>query len=662
MEYSLKELRKMNITDLHPLSESEKTKEYFQQILSGKRNTCIVPFINKSNKIIPTTTYVSKGIWNGQDALFCVGKDMSELKKSEEKFNRAFHKNGNAMFIATKNELRFIEVNDRALEITGFGFDEIINKTDIELKLFYNEACRTQMLTEAAKGELKDYIYKFYNKKNELITVNLNVSTINFIEEEYYLISFSDVTEKIRTENALKESEIRLKEITENVQEGIILANMKFKYVLVNDTFAKMTGYSKAELMNMAINQLVVYGDDFKMAIKLVNQGGSISKKYVAMKRKDGSVFYINVSAKRIEIGNESYILGTQQDVTQEYEAEQKLFKAYEEITSLKNQLEQENFMLRQEINRTHSFSEIITQNREFKKILNQIEIVAPTDATVLIGGETGTGKELVARAIHLKSKRSVFPMVKLNCAAIPESLIESELFGHEKGSFTGAINQKIGRFEIANGGTLFLDEIGEMPFDLQSKLLRVLQEGEFERIGGSKTIKVDVRIITATNRDLNEEIEKGNFRLDLFYRLNVFPVVLPPLRERIDDISLLTNYFIEKFNKKMDKNISQIPVKVMDELIKYRWPGNVRELENLIERAMILSNGNTLKLSMWTPARDTHANKLVTFEEMQKNYIQQVLEHTNWKISGHNGATNILNLKYSTLVSKIQKLGIKKI
>jgi DNA-binding NtrC family response regulator len=339
------------------------------------------------------------------------------------------------------------------------------------------------------------------------------------------------------------------------------------------------------------------------------------------------------------------------------------LKESNEELRKLKEQTEEENIYLKEEIKLNNNFEEIVTQSPKFKKLLNQIENVALTDASVLIQGETGTGKELVARAIHGLSSRKGKPLIKLNCAAIPETLIETELFGHEKGAFTGAIQHKKGRFELADKGTLFLDEIGELPALLQPKLLRVLQEGEFEKIGGTKTIKVNVRIISATNSDLEKDVKDGTFRNDLFYRLNVFPIQIPPLRERKKDVPLLVQHFIKKFNKKNNKQISSVSKDSLDTLSNYAWPGNVRELENVIERGVIISTNKNLKIDFFIPQNNQSAHNVEPFSlnEVEKLHIIKVLEHTEWKISGKNGAAEILKIKPTTLHMRMQKLGIKK-
>ncbi|MEC7755071.1 sigma 54-interacting transcriptional regulator [uncultured Roseivirga sp.] len=340
-----------------------------------------------------------------------------------------------------------------------------------------------------------------------------------------------------------------------------------------------------------------------------------------------------------------------------------RLVLAMQEVKNLKDRLEAENVYLQEEIQGEYNFEEIITQSDRFKAILTTCEQVAVTDATVLILGESGTGKELLARAIHNISKRRNRPLVKVNCAALPANLIESELFGHEKGAFTGAINRKIGRFELAHEGTLFLDEIGELPLELQSKLLRALQEGEFERLGSTETIKVDVRVIAATNRQLDKEVEDGHFRADLFYRLNVFPVHSLPLRERKEDIALLVKYFTHKFAGKLGKRINKIPKRYLNALQAYDWPGNIRELENVIERAVILSPGHQLELGDWIPKRAhaTHKEEFDTLEAFERKYILEVLQKTAWRVSGEKGAAKILGMKPTTLESRMKKLGIKR-
>jgi formate hydrogenlyase transcriptional activator len=353
---------------------------------------------------------------------------------------------------------------------------------------------------------------------------------------------------------------------------------------------------------------------------------------------------------------------------------------AFDRIEALKEKLEKEKVYLEEEIRTDNNFEEIVGESAALRRVLKEVETVAPTDSTVLIHGETGTGKELIARALHQLSPSRQRTFVKLNCAAIPSGLLESELFGHEKGAFTGAIAQKVGRFELAHQGTIFLDEVGDIPLELQPKLLRALQEQEFERLGSTRTIRVDVRLVAATNRDLAQMVTDGRFRSDLYYRLNVFPVVLPPLRERRDDVPMLARHFTQRFAQRMGRRIETIPTAVMDALVRYPWPGNVREMQNVIERAVILSAGPALRIptgELQPPSssssqlegqdgrakapEDVPANTPVTLADAERDHILGVLRETGWVLGGPNGAAARLAMKRTTLQSKMKKLGISR-
>jgi formate hydrogenlyase transcriptional activator len=334
---------------------------------------------------------------------------------------------------------------------------------------------------------------------------------------------------------------------------------------------------------------------------------------------------------------------------------------AFQEIGELNNKLAQEKLYLEDEIRSELSFDEIVGESQSLRSVLKQVETVAPTDSTVLIQGETGTGKELIARAIHNLSPRRERTFVKVNCAAIPAGLLESELFGHERGAFTGAIAQRLGRFELADGGTIFLDEVGDIPLELQPKLLRVLQEQQFERLGGTRTIRVDVRLVAATNRDLAEMVAARTFRSDLYYRLNVFPLLVPPLRERQEDIPALVRYFVQKYARRMNRAVETIPTETLDVLVHYAWPGNIRELENLIERAVIVSPGPILRVplgEMKLPSEPAGGEAL-TLRTAEREHILKALEATNWVLSGPRGAAARLGMKRTTLQSKMRKLGV---
>jgi len=342
---------------------------------------------------------------------------------------------------------------------------------------------------------------------------------------------------------------------------------------------------------------------------------------------------------------------------------------AYGQISTLKDQLAREKLYLEDEIRTELNFDEIVGKSEALRRVLTLVETVAPTDSTVLIYGETGTGKELIARAVHDLSSRRSNAFVKLNCAAIPTGLLESEMFGHEKGAYTGAIAQRIGRFELAHRGTVFLDEIGEIPLELQPKLLRVLQEREFERLGSTRTLRTDARLIAATNRDLDALVNEQKFRSDLYYRLNVFPVRVPALRERPDDIPLLVRHFVQQFSRRMNRSVDTIPSETMTTLVRYHWPGNIRELQNVIERAVILSSGSVLKVPTdelrirveAAQTADSSKGRLrASLNDTERQEIVATLEKTNWKVAGPNGAAALLGMNRSTLQSRMQKLGVR--
>ena len=461
------------------------------------------------------------------------------------------------------------------------------------------------------------------------------------------------------------ESNLRLSHFTiERAPDSILWLDREGQFHRVNESACQLSGYSQDELLSMKAHDLYREQDDgiwHERWQKLKDEKVFMFEDYLLT--KDGRETAVETSMIFFEFEGEEYACGFVRDITERKYAAEALQDALAEVVSLKNRLQRENLYLRQEFKRSHNFEEIVSQDEGFIEILSEVEQVAATEATVLILGETGTGKELIARAIHNISGRSERPLVKLNCATLPDSLIESELFGHERGAFTGAIARKVGRFELANGTTIFLDEIGELPMESQVKLLRVLQEGEFERLGGSDTIKVDVRVIAATNRDLMRAISEGRFREDLYYRLNIFPIHIPPLRERKGDIPLLVRYFVKKYSAKVGKQVQRVSQEVMDGLLNYNWPGNVWELENITERAVIITRGKRLEVGNWLPRREVLAEMsgVATLAEVERSHILRVLESTHWRVSGEKGAAKVLGMNPQTLFSKMRKLGINR-
>src|SRR5579871_2210135 len=462
----------------------------------------------------------------------------------------------------------------------------------------------------------------------------------------------------VELQHQLKESEERFRDLFEEAPIAYVNEGLDSKFINANRAALKILGVKPEEVPYTYGKSLAPNTPDaqrrLKEAFDSVGRGTDTSGVVLEMRRQDnGKPLWIQWWSNPDKSGQFTRTMFL--DITEQVLMEQEQAR-----------LKAENKYLQEEIKLNYNFEDIVSKSKNFHRVLQQIEQVASTNATVLIMGESGTGKELIARAVHNISNRAKRPLVKVNCATLPANLIESELFGHEKGAFTGAMERKIGRFELADGGTIFLDEIGELPVELQAKLLRVLQEGEFERLGNPKTMKVNVRVIAATNRNLTNAIEKKEFREDLYYRLNVFPITCPPLRERKEDIPLLVKHFLQKHESRVGKKISNVPTNVMDALSDYDWPGNIRELENLIERAMILSPGNSLEYGDWLPAQKINTttngkNASTKLEDIEKEHIIEVLKKTNWKVSGEKGAAKILGLNQTTLEARMKKMGIKR-
>lgn len=582
-----------------------------------------------------------------------------DVTKGEAKsFQLEFLKKNGKQFLASFLSGNILD--DKGEVIALFGTVKDITEEDKVKKALEENAKKSNekkdVILELASHVGEDFDASL-NRITELSAKTLNVDRVsvwsfNSEKEEIYCEKLFALSEKLHTNGIV---------LKKKDNENYFKALSKEKAILVNNAVdSEITkGFAKDYLIPNNISSLM---DVFINSTE--GYYGIICFEHVGECREwtadeqEFATSIANIVSLMVESKERKVAEGELVVINEE------LNKRLLEINELKSQLEQENIYLRNELDLVFNYEDMVYGSVEFSNVLTEIEKVAPTNATVLLLGESGTGKELLARAIHNTSLRNNKPLIKVNCSAIPRELIESELFGHKKGSFTGAFSDKIGKFELADGGTLFLDEIGELPLDMQPKILRFLQEGEIEVVGGTGLKKLDVRVIAATNRNLKEEIAKKQFREDLYFRLNVFPIEIPPLRKRKDDIPFLVEHFVDKFNKAYGKNIKYITDEAMIKLQAYEWPGNIRELENLVERASILSNDETLIIPGFeskTQKAIPLNNKDVSLDTIQRNHILNVLEQCNWKISGANGASELLDLKPSTLRDKMSKLGIKK-
>jgi PAS domain S-box-containing protein len=585
-----------------------------------------------------------------------------ELARSEERFR--------AMVEGVKDYAIFMldpsghvaTWNIGAERIKGYKSEEIIGQ---HFSRFYTQEdnekrkpdCELKMA--AKEGQFVD---EGWRVRNDASRFWANVVITPVRDKDGELLGFSKVTRDFtvrrKAEEIVRRSEAQFRALFEFSPDAIIASNADGQIIEINARVESMFGYERGELAGQSIDILVPERFrrthpsrrlEYATSARVRPMGAGLE---LFGLRKDGSEFPADIMLGPVEMEDGRMVLSVIRDLTEKREAEEALRRS-----------ELQKHYLEEELSTEARFDEIIGESVELKRVLKHVETVAATDVTVLILGETGTGKEVIARAIHQLSPRSGHVMVKLNCAAIPSGLLESELFGHERGAFTGALERKIGRLELAHEGTLFLDEIGDLPLELQPKILRALQEKEFERLGSNKPIPVNVRLVAATNRDLTKMVAAGQFRSDLYYRLRVFPILLPPLRERRDDIPLLVRYFVDRHARKLYKKIQSIPDETMRALVRWHWPGNIRELENFIERAVILSGGPALRAPLGELDLPEESAPMpdASLKTTEREHILRVLRETKGKIGGADGAAARLGLIRTTLNSKMKKLGIER-
>jgi formate hydrogenlyase transcriptional activator len=577
-------------------------------------------------------------------------------------FEKLFEASPDAI-VVTDAEGRITSINPQVERLFGYGRRELIGQ-DVEILV----PERFRHAHPGHRGAYKAHAsvrpmgagLELFGRRSDgsEFPVDIMLSPMDTAEGRVVISVIRDISDRKKAQEAIHRSEQQFRALFEFSPDAIIASDREGRITELNARVESMFGYRRRELMGQSIDSLVperfrhthpARRKEYASAARVRPMGAGLE---LYGRRKDGSEFPADIMLGPVETEDGRIVLSVIRDLTEKRQAEEALRRS-----------ELQTRYLEEELSTEARFEEIIGESMSLKRVLKLVETVSATDVTVLILGETGTGKEVIARAIHHLSPRNEHVMVKLNCAAIPSGLLESELFGHERGAFTGAIDRKIGRLELAHEGTLFLDEIGDLPLELQPKILRALQEKEFERLGSNKPIPVNVRLVAATNRDLAKMVAAGQFRSDLYYRLRVFPILLPPLRERREDIPLLVRYFVDRHARKLYKKIETIPDETMRALTRWDWPGNIRELENFIERAVILSKGPALRppLAELEMAENLTTIRDSSLEATEREHILRVLRETKGKIGGSGGAAARLGLIRTTLNSKLKKLGIER-
>lgn len=586
-----------------------------------------------------------------------------EIRDSEQTSRALLNATADSALLIDRNGI-VLDANNNMAASLGTTLDGLIGS--VIYSHFSREIAETRRKKEQEAAKEKKLV-RFVDYRDKRWMENSIYPVFDSLGRLSQFAIFSrDITREKRIETALRENERYYRTLFESANDAFLIVEGT-RFVDCNEKALKVFGCTRDQLIGKTPAEFSppIQPDGEATREKMIRiirdlEAGRPQSFEWKNRRFNGEFFDAEVHLAPMDIKESGRHLAIIRDITKRKQEEEALSKALKDVRRMKEALEAENIYLHKEIQNTSLQGDIVGQSQAVQSILAQAEQVAKTDSTVLLLGETGTGKELLARAIHGMSSRKDRPLVVVNCAAIPGTLVESELFGREKGAFTGAHARQVGRFEIAHGSTIFLDEIAELGPDIQAKLLRVLQEGEVQRLGSSRTIKVDVRVIAATNRDLSKALSNGTFRKDLFYRLNVFPISIPPLRDHREDITSLVWHFVDQLSKRMGKRIEKIPQQSFENLTNHHWPGNIRELHNVIERAMIQTGDATLRVPPLSGTKKPNV-EIKNLVNVEKNHIVKVLEETGWRIRGKQGAAEILGVKPTTLESRMRRLGLKR-
>jgi PAS domain S-box-containing protein len=652
LQYARSDFGAMQIKTIAPYFDAAARKAFWERLRQEKQFSGEYALTRRDGTEFPISANVNYLQFEGEEIACSFGRDIGAEKLQERRRRLSEftvdHSNELILWVRPDGHIHF--ANQTFLERTGYGVEEVEEAPITRFFPTYTEEGRQRLWEQLREQQQFGLEASLGLKSGEVIPIYANFNYLVYEGQEFDCAYIRDWTKKHERDTQLELTQAALEE----GREAVLWLNEDLRVRDLNRASLQLLGGAATQWQGLTLDK-VLPGLDF-----------------TALAGKDpvehhlptpaGHTVFLEWSRTQVDLHGTTYYTLVGRNVTERVLRRKELEKAYQRIEEMTSHLQNENLVLREERDLHYDINNIVTVSPAYQRVLQQVGQVADTDTTVLITGETGTGKELLARAVHNLSDRQDYPLIKVNCAALPENLIESELFGHEKGAFTGAQERKKGRFELANRGTIFLDEIGELPLSLQVKLLRVLQEGEFERVGGTQSIRVDVRLIAATNRDLVQMVKDGHFRADLFYRINVFPIRNMPLRERPEDIEVLTEHFTQRFAREQGKKISRISSADLKNLQSYSFPGNVRELENIVERAVVLCQTETLRIPFEKQnVVELEQQRFLTFGEMQRQYIIDALKKTSGRISGPAGAGRLLGLNDRTLMSKMRKFKIEK-